>query len=106
MHAHLEVEVRSGRLSGRPHETELTTGRDLLTDSHADCREVRVERAHSRAVPHDDQVSVPVGGSGPRDHTSRSRTNRRPRGSWKIDAWMEAVSARAKGTPKGSRDRP
>src|SRR5579872_5062767 len=58
IHAYLEVEVRSGGVSGRADRADRLPFLDLLAVTHEDLGEVAVQGRHRAAVVDDDHVAV------------------------------------------------
>src|SRR5205085_6201117 len=69
--AHLVVEVRPRRASGRADLTQLIASLQLLSDGDFDLRQVAVARRQTVAVVNDDHLPVATLPSGLRDHSVR-----------------------------------
>lgn len=92
--AHLEVEVRPGRVAGRADVTDPRAAVDHLAGGDDDRGEVRVPAGVAEPVLDDDEVAVAAGVvAGEYHRADAPRTDRRPCRDGEVDAAVEVVAA-------------
>src|SRR3989442_2360049 len=74
--ANLEMQVRTGRKTGRPFVADRLTAADPVAGPHREAGHVAVNGAVTVPVGHDDDVPLATAPARARDHPTASRTDR------------------------------